>query len=339
MKNNTVYLGLIFSVILSCSKESSNKIEATIDEKIIVLEETMDSAHTKPIITVVDTLEVATDSPKKIEKDSFDIKIEKEIEIKKIVKIDSLEVKNSLSIQENKIKESQKDSIVSTEKPKIEDQKKIFFSKTNDFLKKYIKNNLVDYKRIENSSSELKELLDLANQLNVPLSEVNNYQAFWINVYNLTVIKGVLDNYPIKSPLDVTGFFDKIKYTFNDNQYTLNDIENNLLRAKFPKEPRFHFVLVCGAMGCPPIINEVYSPSKLNAQLENQTKKALNDSSFIRIKEETNEVEFSQIFEWYKVDFVHNGTEIDYLNKYISNKVPSDYEVRYYNYDWNLNEL
>ena len=38
-------------------------------------------------------------------------------------------------------------------------------------------------------------------------------QSFYINAYNLTVIKAVVDNYPIDSPMDVSGFFDAKKYS------------------------------------------------------------------------------------------------------------------------------
>jgi hypothetical protein len=40
--------------------------------------------------------------------------------------------------------------------------------------------------------------------------------------------------------------------------------------------------LVCGAIGCPPLINEAYLPNTLEAQLETQTKIALNEN-FIKV--------------------------------------------------------
>ena len=116
---------------------------------------------------------------------------------------------------------------------------------------------------------------------------------------------------------------------------TLNDIENKLLRAQF-SDPRFHFVLVCGAMGCPPLISKAYRPSSLDSQLQQQTTKALNNDAFIVTRD--GSVAVSEIFKWYKKDFVSSDqTEIDFINKYRKIKIPIDSKLSYYNYDWRLN--
>ncbi|MEM7381766.1 MAG: DUF547 domain-containing protein [Bacteroidota bacterium] len=118
---------------------------------------------------------------------------------------------------------------------------------------------------------------------------------------------------------------------------TLNDLENKLLRAKFPKEPRFHFVLVCAGLGCPPIISQAYLPNTLDAQLQTQTKKALNDPNFIRVNK--NKVKISQIFEWYNEDFVQDGNNlVSFINTYKEDKLPEKAKVSYYTYDWTLND-
>lgn len=210
-----------------------------------------------------------------------------------------------------------------------------FFTKTDAFLSIYVSQGKVDYKGIKGNISSLDELLQLAKEASVSTSRPKEYQAFWINAYNLSVIKGIIDNYGIKSPLDKKGFFDKTKYDLAGTPITLNDIEHKNLRPKF-KDARFHFVLVCGANGCPPLIAKAYTPSNLENLLEQQTIKALNDSSFIRVS--GKKVAFSEIFKWYKEDFVTKGSnEIDYLNKYRKEKVPENAKVTYYSYDWRIN--
>ncbi|WP_400070677.1 DUF547 domain-containing protein [Zobellia russellii] len=212
-----------------------------------------------------------------------------------------------------------------------------FFSKADAFFKTNVTNGRVHYKAIKENPADLNELLEAAKKITVAEANAKEYQAFWINGYNLLVIKGIVDNYPLKSPLDVGGFFDGKKYEIGGKKTTLNDIENKLLRAKFPAEPRFHFVLVCGGLGCPPIISKAYKPSTLEAQLEKQTKLALNDPKFIQLNK--NKVKISQIFEWYKGDFTQNGQSlVDFINKYKSEQLPEKTKVSYYPYDWTLNE-
>lgn len=210
-----------------------------------------------------------------------------------------------------------------------------FFDEADALFGTHVVGGKVDYKAIKKDPSQLNTLLEAAKQLSISSNDAKAYQAFWINVYNLAVIKGIIDNYPIKSPLDKKGFFDKTKYELGGTKITLNDIENKKLRAKFG-DARFHFVLVCGAIGCPPLIGKAYTASNLENLLDQQTIKALNNSSFIRVS--GKKVAFSEIFKWYKEDFVKEGkTEIDFLNTYRKEKVPQDAKVTYYPYDWRLN--
>lgn len=212
-----------------------------------------------------------------------------------------------------------------------------FFSKTDAFLKSHVTDGRVDYKGIKEDASQLDALLDMAKNIVVAKDNTNVYQAFWINGYNLLVIKGVIENYPLRSPLDVGGFFDKNKHAIGGESISLNDIENKLLRGNFPSEPRFHFVLVCAGLGCPPIIPSAYEPETLDAQLDIQTKKALNDPNFIRVA--NNQIKISQIFEWYKGDFTKNGQSlVDFINKYKTERLPENAKISYYSYDWTLNE-
>lgn len=213
-----------------------------------------------------------------------------------------------------------------------------FITKADGFFKTYVKNGKVDYKAIKSNPASLNELTALAKTVTVSKSNAAEYQSFWINGYNVFVIKNVVENYPLKSPLDVSGFFDKIKQDIGGKQITLNDIENKLLRGNFPSEARFHFVLVCAGLGCPPIINKAYKPATLEAQLQKQAVTALNNSSFIQVNK--NKVKISQIFEWYKGDFTKNGKSlVDYINGFRTEQLPENAKVSYYTYDWTLNEI
>lgn len=213
-----------------------------------------------------------------------------------------------------------------------------FFANAHTFFEKNVIDGRVRYAHIKEYPMELTSLVNDAKKIAVTKADADNYKAFWINAYNLLVIQGVVNNYPIASPLDVNGFFDKLTYEVGGETITLNAIENKLLRGNFPEEARFHFVLVCAGLGCPPIINAAYMPSSLEMQLQKQTEKALNDDNFIRFKK--NKVAVSQIFEWYKGDFEQNGkTLIQFINTYRTEKLPEDGKVSYYPYDWTLNEV
>lgn len=212
-----------------------------------------------------------------------------------------------------------------------------FFKNADIFFDTYVSQGKVDYQKIQRDPTSLKEVLDIASKVTIDKGDADTYQAFFINGYNLSVIKGIVDHYPTKSPLDIKGFFDKNTFNLAGKKTTLNDLENKILRKQFPDEPRFHFVLVCAGLGCPPIISEAYRPETLDSQLQRQTIKSLNNSDFIKVKDK--KVQLSQIFEWYKEDFTKTGSVIDFVNKYRDMPIPAKSKISYYPYNWSLNEI
>lgn len=212
-----------------------------------------------------------------------------------------------------------------------------FFNDTNAFLKEYVTNGRVNYKAIKKNPAQLEQILAATNSITVDKSDAATYQAYWINIYNLSVIKGIISKYPVKSPLDIKGFFDKTKHSVGGKKITLNDIEHKLLRGQF-NDARFHFVLVCAGLGCPPIISEAYLPTTLDSQLDKQTRIALNSDDFIKVNSRKKRVQLSEIMKWYKEDFTQNGNEIDFINQYREEKIAKKSKISYYPYNWNLNK-
>lgn len=209
-----------------------------------------------------------------------------------------------------------------------------FFTSANSFFNKFIIDGKVNYTAIKNDPDSLQKLINFIGKADLTGADKNTATAFYINSYNLLVIKTVIDNLPLAKPTDITGFFDTRKHSVAGSYMTLNDLENKKLRP----DPRVHFVLVCAAKGCPKIINEAYLPDKLQTQLNTQTKKALNDNSFIQVDNETKSIKVSQIFEWYKDDFIKSSdSALNFINQYRSTAIPTSYTLSYYSYDWNLN--
>ena len=213
-----------------------------------------------------------------------------------------------------------------------------FFIKSDQLFKQHVKSGKVNYAALKANPTLLNELYDMAGRIKPNKSDENTYKAFWINTYNLCVIKSITDSYPINSPMEIHGFFDRKEHFLAGRNITLNYLENKLLRAKF-NEPRLHFVLVCGAISCPQIVNYAYLPQKLNSQMDIQTREALNDPNFLRVNHPQEKVLFSEIFKWYESDFTKNGQSlVAYVNKYRNEQIPANYKFDYYTYDWSLND-
>lgn len=213
-----------------------------------------------------------------------------------------------------------------------------FFNEADHLFKSHVSNGLVDYHAIKSNPAKLNALVNYIGSASLTNASKQEKKAFYINAYNVLVINQVIKNYPVKSPMDVTGFFDKNKHKVAGESLALNDLENKKLRAVY-KDSRLHFVLVCAALSCPTIANYAYKPAILEQQLNARTRLALNSASFIRVKSADKKVLISEIFKWYKADFTNETSTLTaYLNKYRKTKVPAGYKIGYYTYNWTLNK-
>ena len=211
-----------------------------------------------------------------------------------------------------------------------------FFDRTEAFLKQHVHSGNVNYAAAK-SDAQLDALLTEIATTDLGSADANTVQAFYINAYNLLIIAQAAEAYPLQSVLNVNGFFDQKKYKVAGRTLTLNQLEKDVLLKTYG-DARFHFVLVCGAVGCPPITDFAYRPAQLEAQLERQTRLALNDDQFIRVDVTQRRVQLSQIFEWYARDFGGKTTAaIEFINRYRQEAIPDDYSVSFYTYDWSLN--
>ncbi|MFK8045523.1 MAG: DUF547 domain-containing protein [Crocinitomicaceae bacterium] len=208
-----------------------------------------------------------------------------------------------------------------------------FINLADSFLKKNVIEGRVDYKSIAENPTELYALVNIITLQDVP--EMDR-KAYLINAYNILVISNIVTEYPVLSPQEISGFFENKNQIVANKKMSLNGLEKDLL-FKVYNDPRLHFVLVCGALGCPPITNFAYRTDILEEQLNTQSHLALN-SDFVKVADERKTVFLSEIFKWYVDDFGgNNKSSIDYINNFRKNKIPSTYKVAFYDYDWRIN--
>jgi hypothetical protein len=215
---------------------------------------------------------------------------------------------------------------------------KSFLASSDTFFKKYVDNGSVRYTKIKNNITEIEALYKEAGEMKLDGADDNSKKAFFINAYNVIVIYWVVKHYPLKSPLDDSGFFDKVKHKVAGEEMTLNSLEIKKLLTPY-KDARFHFALACAAKSCPPLASFAYMPATLDKQLTERATAALNNPGWMKVNAAQKKVELSKIFDWYKKDFTGDGkTEIEWINQYRVEKIPTSYAIGFYEYNWALNE-
>jgi hypothetical protein len=82
-----------------------------------------------------------------------------------------------------------------------------FLDEADAFFKKQVINGKVDYDGLNKKSTSLNSLVKQIADFNAASLSDTERKAFYINAYNISVVDGIIKNYPTESPLPIPGFF------------------------------------------------------------------------------------------------------------------------------------
>jgi hypothetical protein len=316
-------------LLISCANSASGdqEIAENPDKKIIT-----DSIKNEPPVLNSEELSTETKLPELFEKK---IGSTTKPEVKKDVLQNQNEVPKpkteDVKIEKNEIK---KPSVEITKQPA--EERLNLHRDWNRLLKTYVSTDgKVNYVGLKKDKQSIEKYLKLLSE-NSPASNWTRLEsmAFWINLYNAFTIDLILEKYPINSILDLEkgNVWKSRSISIGGISYTLDRIEKEMLISPY-KDPRIHFAVVCAASSCPPLLNEAWTKENIEAKLEEQSRKFINNSLFNSLSSKS--IEISKIFEWYSSDF---GNVISFLNKYAKISIDSKAKIKYKAYDWGLNK-
>ena len=161
--------------------------------------------------------------------------------------------------------------------------------------------------------------------------------AFYLNVYNATVIKAVVERYADGWTVGADGFsvFSEDLVHLADGVTSLDKLEKTLTWNAF-EDPRMHVGFVCGAVSCPPILPHAYTGENLDASLDGSMRLWIVESDRNRVDIANKTLHLSQIFDWYARDFGGKDRVPSYIDRWHPADV-ADFSVTFIPYDWALN--
>jgi hypothetical protein len=213
----------------------------------------------------------------------------------------------------------------------------------------HVKDGVVNYKGIK-ADKRFADFITILQKTDPNSISKKNRLTFWINTYNAFVLKIVADRYPIKSIMSKTAYafgksnFQKKLLTINGMPYSLNDVENDIIRPM--GEPRIHFAINCAAKSCPPLRSEAFEPGRLGEQMEEQTRQFINDPEKNSFDFAKNEAMISKIFDWFEEDFKkYDSSVLAFISRYLPAEQgkqllvnPKNFKIKHHDYNWELNE-
>jgi hypothetical protein len=207
----------------------------------------------------------------------------------------------------------------------------------------------------EKDGKTLAELRERLAAVDVAALARTDQLAYWINLYNISTLSTVIEHYPVASIRDIStdpiirlNVFKKPTVKVRGGQLSLNDIENDKIRAGF-KDPRIHIAINCAALSCPPMRTEPFVGARVGEQLDDQARKFLNDPARgAKIENDGGDVviHVTKVMDWFGDDFNKwGGGQVPFIRKYVTadkqkliDSAKGRVKLDFYSYDWKLND-
>lgn len=158
-------------------------------------------------------------------------------------------------------------------------------------LHKYVDKGLVRYRSLTANPGLLDRFVDSVagvGPTRTPgLFPTRQHElAFWINVHNAAALQAAVRAYPTKSVWPVwQDFSQAVTVAVDGRRMTLRRIADQA-RAAGDQDPRIELALALPAKGSPELAGEVYSADRMETQLAQAVRRALENPNLVKIDHE-----------------------------------------------------
>ena len=226
--------------------------------------------------------------------------------------------------------------------PAAAQQAQDVFAPFGELLTSAVEDGWVDYPAFARSEAFADMMQQLSATTPARDATANDRLAFYINAYNATSIQGILDGYSPATIWSRIRFFKRRQYDLFNTSISLYDLEHERIISE--GDPRIHFAIVCSSKSCPPLQNWLYRADALDTQLDDVTRRFINDTSSNRFDIAARSATLSRIFDWYDDEFTAAGGSLQgFLASYADNPAlraslgNEDWDIDFMDYDWSLN--
>lgn len=206
----------------------------------------------------------------------------------------------------------------------------------HDLLKRNVRDDgHLSYAELAEHDDELRGYLQSLRRAAPPADWSRQDQAaFWLNVYNAYTVYMAVQYYPVQRLSDIKvktvggyrSVWEAPEVSVGGKQYSLNQIEREILPRLLPQDPRRFLALHCAAVSSPTLLPEAYDGQRLNEQLDAQARRFINDPTRNQLRSDA--VQVSSVFDWHAAEFGEASQLIAFLNRYAKLPVASTATVQ-----------
>jgi hypothetical protein len=175
-------------------------------------------------------------------------------------------------------------------------------------LHQFTRQGLVDYQNFLGERDKLEDYLKDLEEVSIEeLSALSREEriAFWVNLYNASLIRMVLESYPIERINQIPAAFEIRTIRALNDFFSLTELRDEILRQGF-RDERILTALVSGRMDSPRLLEEAYVGDHLEAQLNRAAHEFVEDEMRNQIRPGSKKIFLSPIFREFGKDFVLN---------------------------------
>ena len=162
--------------------------------------------------------------------------------------------------------------------------------------------------------------------------------AYLINAYNALSMYNVLVS-GIPQRLDFLSrvqFFRLKHFVVGGEELSLEALETEKIRSM--GDERVHFALNCMSVSCPRLPRLPFDGAHLDRQLDSAARAFFAEPRNLTIDAPRREIWLSEILSFYTEDFLRRAPSlVDYVQRWRGDKLPHDFAVRFFPYDWTIN--
>jgi Protein of unknown function, DUF547 len=183
--------------------------------------------------------------------------------------------------------------------------------KIDELLDLYVRDGYVYYRALKAERGKLDAFVASLAGASIESAPRNAQMAFWLNAYNMIVLRTVIDHYPIQqrtttypahSIRQIPGAFERTQHRVAGRMITLDQIEQDVLSGF--QDPRLYFALGRGAVGSGRLRSETFAPDAVERQLAETAAECANLAQCFEIDRTARRVMVSSIFSWRSAGFI-----------------------------------
>ena len=236
---------------------------------------------------------------------------------------------------------------------RVEHPLKPNFDQYDALLAKIARRNRVDYCAARNSANMDKALKQFAETSCDEFASDSDKLCYWINAYNLFVVKTIADRFPIKSVETISNDLNSHLYTAGGVPISCKDIRQLKIQPLLGgtqngdcTDARMLLLICGGAMGYPTLLDHAITSESLGRDMGENTFRFIRVRYNVYYDVPSHTMFISPFFQWNQALFMKSFPDpFDFVIYYLyEQEKPDPQDIHFkknYNkkFDWRVNDV